>query len=91
MVELKEKQVEKIKNAKDGRSVESVIDTSVLEMKENGIEDYRIANFLKRLDLSLMLLDRRELTEKQWNNIKHAQKILINKIVHGSRHHFVKK
>lgn len=90
MVELKEEQIDKIKNAKDVRSVESIIDTFILEMKKNSVEDYRITNFIRRLDLAFMLLDRRELTEKQWNNVKLAQNILINKIMNGSRHDSIK-
>lgn len=90
MIELKEKELEKIKNAKDARSVDSIINTSIIEMKKNGIEDYRIAIFIRQLDISLLLLKRTELTDKQWDNVKLAQKILINKIINGIRHDFAK-
>lgn len=90
MIEFKEKQVEKIKNAKDIKSVELIINESINEMKKCGMESYRIKKFIGRLDISLLMLERRELTDKQWDNIKLAQKILVHKIVHGIRQDVVK-
>lgn len=91
MVELQSKYVEKIKNAKDEKSVQNVIDTSILEMEKNGIENYRISIFIRKLDISLLMLERKKLSEQEFVNIKLAQKILINKIVLGSIHSFVEK
>lgn len=91
MAELQSKYVEKIKNAKDEKSVQSVIDTSISEMEKSGIENYRIAIFIRRLDISLLMLEQKKLSEKELGNVKLAQKILINKIVHGNIHSLVKK
>lgn len=91
MAELQSKYVEKIKNAKDEKSVQSVIDTSISEMEKSGIENYRIAIFIRRLDISLLMLEQKKLSEKELGNVKLAKKILINKIVHGNIHSLVKK
>lgn len=91
MAELQSKYVEKIKNAKDEKSVQSVIDTSISEMEKSGIENYRIAIFIRRLDISLLMLEQKKLSEKELGNVKLVQKILINKIVHGNIHSLVKK
>jgi hypothetical protein len=82
MLKLKEKQIEQIKNAESIKSVEKIINTSIDKMKKEGIEHYRILNYIRWLDLALLLLDRKELTDKQWENTKFAQQILINKIIY---------
>lgn len=91
MIVSQEKHVEKIKNAADTKSVESIIENFLLEMKKKGEEDYRIAIFIRKLDISLLMLERKKLTDKQKDNVKYAQKILINKIIHGSTHDIKKK
>ena len=90
MVELKEKQVKKIKEENDVKSVENIINDCILEMRQNGIENYRIINFIKRLDISLLIIEQKELTNKEWKNVKFAQKVLINKIINGKIHDFIK-
>lgn len=91
MVEQKEKQIEKIKNAKDEKTLEAIINDSIIAMKKEGIEDYRISIFIRKLDISLLMLERKKLTDKQKDNVKYAQKVLINKIIHGSNHDIEKK
>lgn len=86
MVRSKEIQIEKIKNAQNVNMVANIIDSFIEEMKKNGMENYRVENFIRELDISLMMLERGELTVNQWNNIKLAQKILINKIINRKIH-----
>jgi len=90
MVELKEKLVKEIKSASDAKSVESIINNCISEMKQNGVENYRIINFIKRLDISFLIIEKYELTDKEWMNVKFAQKVLIKKIINGKVQDFVK-
>jgi hypothetical protein len=83
MVELKEKLVQEIINAEGTKPIERIINSYTDEMRKNGIEQYRILNFIRRLDIALLMLEKRELTHKQWVNTKYAQKILIEKIING--------
>jgi uncharacterized linocin/CFP29 family protein len=91
MAEAQNKYVEKIKNAKDDKSVLNVIDNAISEMEKSGIENYRISIFIRRLDISLLMLEHKGLPQKELLNIKLAQKILITKIVQGNIHELVKE
>jgi hypothetical protein len=91
MIELAEKQIEKIKNAVEIDAIEHIINNYILELKSTGAENYFIANRIRRLDVSLLLIDKKGLSGKEQDNIKFAQKVLINKIVHGNLPDFVKK
>jgi hypothetical protein len=84
MVEQREKQLKKIKNAKDEGAIKQIIDTFILEMKKNSIEDFRLDIFIRKLAIALLMIEHKGLSDKECDNVKLAQKILINKIVHGN-------
>ncbi len=78
-----ETQVKKIKNAKDAKSVESMINTFILEMEKDNMEDYLISISIRRLDIAFLMLAHKNLSDQECVNVKLARKILINKIVYG--------
>jgi hypothetical protein len=82
MSDLREKQIEKIKNATDSKALEHIIENFILEMKKNNFENYQISNFIRRLDIALLIIERKGLSDKEWDNIQLAKKILIDKGVY---------
>jgi hypothetical protein len=82
MIDLREKQIEKIKNATDSKALEHIIENFILEMKKNNFENYQISNFIRRLDIALLIIERKGLSDKEWDNIQLAKKILIDKGVY---------
>lgn len=83
MIQIKEGEIEKIIHCDDPQSINNVIVTTIVTLKEEGLIQDTIMSYIQELDLSLALCKSSSLSPKQCENIKLAQQILMNKIING--------
>ena len=83
MIQLKEGEIEKIIRCDDSQSIRYVITDTIGTLKEEGLIHDLIMCYIQELDISLALYKNNTLSPKEWENIRSAQEILMNKILNG--------
>lgn len=83
MIQIKEGEIEKIIHCDDPQSINNVIVSTIVTLKEEGLIHDLIMCYIQELDVSLAMCKHTTLSPKQCDNIKKAQQILMNKILNG--------
>lgn len=83
MIQLKEGEIERIISCEEPQLVQYVITDTIGSLKKEGLIHDLIMCYIQELDLSLALYKCSNLSNKEADNIRFAQEILMKKILNG--------